>query len=104
MKVVSERLGHSSITVTADLYSHVTRRLGNAAAEQIAEVLRTPSETRPTASPPQRPENDPAKAVKPMCIRERARPPPAFPLVRGLVVCLNTERARRDSNPQPSDP
>ena len=35
---------------------------------------------------------------------ERARPPPAFPLVRGLVVCLNTERARRDSNPQPSDP
>jgi len=23
---------------------------------------------------------------------------------QGLVVCLNTERARRDSNPQPSDP
>ena len=30
---------------------------------------------------------------------ERARPPPAFPLVRGLIVCLNTERARRGSNP-----
>ena len=23
---------------------------------------------------------------------------------QGLAVCLNTERARRDSNPQPSDP
>ena len=23
---------------------------------------------------------------------------------RGLSVCLNTERARRDSNPKPSDP
>ncbi len=39
-----------------------------------------------------------------MSIPKRARPPTAFPLVRGLVVCLNTERARRDSNPQPSDP
>ncbi len=35
---------------------------------------------------------------------ERARPPPAFPLVRGPIVGLDTERARRDSNPQPSDP
>ena len=61
MKVVSERLGHSSITVTADLYSHVTRRLGNAAAEQIAEVLRTPSQTLPSAFLAQSPENDPSE-------------------------------------------
>ena len=61
MKVVSDRLGHSQISVTADLYTHVSRRLGNAAAEQIAGILRAPSETVPTAGLPQAPENDPQK-------------------------------------------
>jgi integrase len=61
MKVVSDRLGHSQISVTADLYTHVSRGLGNAAAEQIAGVLRAPNETVPTASLPQSPENDPRK-------------------------------------------
>ena len=28
MKVVSERLGHSQISITADLYTHVNRGLG----------------------------------------------------------------------------
>lgn len=59
MKVVSDRLGHSQISVTADLYTHVSRRLGNAAAEQIAGVLRAPSDAVPTASLPQTPENSP---------------------------------------------
>jgi integrase len=49
MKVVSDRLGHGQISVTADLYTHVSRRLGSAAAEQIAGVLRTPSQTLPSA-------------------------------------------------------
>ena len=35
---------------------------------------------------------------------ERARPPRSVSAAQGPVVCLNTERARRDSNPQPSDP
>lgn len=30
---------------------------------------------------------------------ERARPPPASLQVKGQVACLNTVRARRDSNP-----
>ena len=55
MKVVSDRLGHSQISVTADLYTDVSRRLGNAAAEQIAGVLRTPSQTLPSAEPRKRP-------------------------------------------------
>jgi hypothetical protein len=62
MKVVSDRLGHSQISVTADLYTHVSRSLGNAAAEQIAGVLRAPSETVPTASLAQIPGNDPGKS------------------------------------------
>ena len=61
MKVVSDRLGHSQISVTADLYTHVSRSLGNAAAERIAGVLRAPSETVPTASLPQSPKIDPSQ-------------------------------------------
>jgi len=55
MKVVSERLGHSQLAITADLYTHVSRGLGRAAADQIAAVLTSPSGEVPTASLPQRP-------------------------------------------------
>jgi len=101
MKVVSERLGHSQISITADLYTHVSNTVGRAAAEKIAGALEAPAEALPTTSLQQGPETGSGRAE---VEEERARPPPAFPLVRGLVVCLNTECARRDSNPQPSDP
>jgi len=101
MKVVSERLGHSQISVTADLYTHVSRGVGQAAADQIAGVLRGRRETLPAASLQR--EVAATRAARDEG-EERARPPPAFPQVRGPVACLNTERARRDSNPQPSDP
>jgi integrase len=39
-KVVSERLGHSTVALTLDVYSHVVPGLGEAAAERLAEVLR----------------------------------------------------------------
>jgi integrase len=42
MKVISERLGHSSIRVTADLYSHVSARLQKSAADTIEGMLRRP--------------------------------------------------------------
>lgn len=58
MKVVSDRLGHSQMSITADLYTHVNRGLGRAAAEQIALVLSPPSETLPSAFLAQSPEND----------------------------------------------
>jgi hypothetical protein len=61
MKVVSERLGHSQMSITADLYTHVNRGLGRVAAEQIAGVLRAPSEAVPTASLPQTLENSPPR-------------------------------------------
>ena len=37
-KVMSERLGHSSITVTLDLYSHAIPALRADAADKIAAV------------------------------------------------------------------
>ncbi len=38
-KVASERLGHSSIGITLDLYSHVTKSLDQDAADQIGRAL-----------------------------------------------------------------
>ena len=38
-KVVSERLGHSSVTITLDTYSHVVPTLQKEAARMIAQVL-----------------------------------------------------------------
>lgn len=41
-KVVQERLGHANVSVTLDVYSHVTPTLGKAAAELLDERLSTP--------------------------------------------------------------
>ena len=57
LKVVSERLGHSQIAITADLYTHVNLGLGKAAAEQIARALKPTSSTVPSAFLAQSPEN-----------------------------------------------
>ena len=38
-KIVSEMLGHSSIAITLDTYSHVIPGLGEAAARAIEDVL-----------------------------------------------------------------
>ncbi|MGI8774561.1 MAG: tyrosine-type recombinase/integrase, partial [Actinomycetota bacterium] len=40
LKVVSDRLGHSTIAITADLYSHVTPALDGEAAAALDELLR----------------------------------------------------------------
>jgi len=38
-KIVQERLGHSSITITLDTYSHVAPRLQQAAAEGFDKMI-----------------------------------------------------------------
>ena len=38
-KIVSETLGHSSVSITLDVYSHVIPGLGDAAALAIEDVL-----------------------------------------------------------------
>jgi integrase len=38
-KVISERLGHSSITITLDPYSHAIPALGADAADRIAAIV-----------------------------------------------------------------
>ena len=39
VKVVSDRLGHATTAITADLYTHVDRGVGRAAADRIASLL-----------------------------------------------------------------
>jgi integrase len=39
MKLVSDRLGHSSMAVTADVYSHVRREVDQQAADQVAALI-----------------------------------------------------------------
>jgi len=39
-KIVSELLGHSSIAITLDVYSHVISGLGEAAANAMEDALR----------------------------------------------------------------
>jgi len=57
LKVVSQRLGHSQIAITADLYTHVNAGPGRAAAEKIARALRPTSPAVPSAFLAQSPEN-----------------------------------------------
>ena len=40
IKVVSERLGHTSITQTANTYAHVTQNMQEEATERIADILK----------------------------------------------------------------
>ena len=61
VKVVSERLGHATTAITADLYTHVIPRLGREAANKLGDALRPqPRETvayeMPTRDPEQVPE------------------------------------------------
>ena len=51
-KIVSERLGHSSVTITLDRYSHVLPGLQEAAALRFEEVLARPDETPVTQDVP----------------------------------------------------
>jgi integrase len=39
-KIVSERLGHATITITLDRYSHVTPTMQEQAADTIEEILK----------------------------------------------------------------
>jgi integrase len=48
IKVVSDRLGHSTTAITADLYTHVNRNVGRSAADRIAEVLAAADQTLPS--------------------------------------------------------
>lgn len=39
LKVVSQRLGHANISITADIYQHVTRGMDQDAADRIAGAI-----------------------------------------------------------------
>jgi integrase len=39
LKVMQERLGHASIAITADIYSHVRPELHQEAANKVADLV-----------------------------------------------------------------
>lgn len=41
MKVISERLGHSSISTTMDIYGHVSEEAQRAAVSRFSKLLRS---------------------------------------------------------------
>jgi hypothetical protein len=83
LHVVSEILGHASITITKDVYGHLVEGDRRAVAASMSPALFGPQ----------------SAAVAPnMAPTGTKRPLPATG--RGL----RPGRARRDSNPQPSDP
>jgi len=49
-KIVSERLGHSSIGITLDTYSHVLPGLQEVAAKRFEEGLQTAGAGQPVAA------------------------------------------------------
>jgi hypothetical protein len=93
IEVVSKRLGHSSIAVTVDVYGHLLEGVGHHAAEASAALV--PRSIRPgfqhrcdqSVTHSAIPEDGPRES-RDVCAGQR----------------LSDERARRDSNPQPSDP
>jgi len=94
--VVSKRLGHSTISVTSDLYGTYSH----------PPAMRIPMLPKPSVRPIPPCRRDQCAHTAPGRLRWRRDeqgPHTAFPLVRGLSS-VSTERARRDSNPQPSDP
>lgn len=56
IKVVSDRLGHSTTAITADLYTHVVPSLGRDAEKGIAGLLADGSQEDPTRCPRARPD------------------------------------------------
>lgn len=40
LKVISERLGHSTITLTADTYSHVREKMQRDASDKLDKILK----------------------------------------------------------------
>ena len=51
MKVVSKRLGHSSVAITLDTYSHVMPGIQAAAARRFDEGLQRSTEDASTGAP-----------------------------------------------------
>jgi integrase len=49
-KIVQERLGHSTIAMTLDTYSHVTPGLQQAAAESFDRLLNPKRESEPAGN------------------------------------------------------
>lgn len=58
MKTVSDRLGHSTTAITADLYTHVSPAVAQDAADRIADVIAAGGHGREPLIGPSTPADD----------------------------------------------
>ncbi|WP_328437309.1 tyrosine-type recombinase/integrase [Streptomyces sp. NBC_00444] len=85
LTVVSRTLRHSTLSTTANIYSHLTRRAAREAvdtiehaltrAEQRADRQARPKRPRSPRDPASRPQVLPATTVRPPALQKRERPP-----------------------------
>ena len=94
MKVASERLGHSQISITADLYTHVNESVGRAATEKIAGALKASTKTVPAASLQQTPGNSPQQVATANTSGNEQGPRRRFRWSGAWIVCLNRARPK----------
>jgi integrase len=99
LKVVSERLGHSQLAVTADLYTHVHLGLGQDAADRIASTLELSENAVPSAFLAHDPEAAPKEGEDTASDTPDHALNPVSPQVRGLQPPDRRESRRGDSNP-----
>ncbi len=67
-KVVSERLGHASVTITLNIYSHVLPTMQVAATQQIAKLLFAEEDKRAEEAPTESGEEPKADDANPHTI------------------------------------
>ena len=87
-KIVQERLGHSTITVTLDTYSHMTPGLQEEAAERFDDIIQ--------------PQNENTRIV-PWPIRDQNKKAPTITSHSRGFFRFRFWWAAEDSNLQPAD-
>ncbi len=100
MTTVSKLLGHSSITITADTYSHLLGGVGKAAAEAASALVPRQPRT-PQTAPSRYPRDQSATNIE-----DHAAGDPEFEpknVDRDGHKSAQTGCAARESNPQPAD-
>jgi len=85
LALVSKRLGHSSISITADTYSHLLAGVGREAAERAAALVPRTRGDQPVTNPPESAGNDPTTGEE-NARSEVVGPRGIEPRTRGLKV------------------
>ena len=97
-RTAMEIVGHTTIEMTMNVYGHVSLESMRSAMDQLGDLFGTESEPEVTS------ESDVSRRPGSAAAARRDSPKCTKPQVSGCAACGSDLRARRDSNPKPSDP